>query len=87
MKKLWDWNKVFINLEPEGQGHGIVMGVTRLLLLGPFYTIQTQTHQTFLGGVYNLKKKFVFGNKLRQGKVNIVECDKKQLISFNYPTL
>ena len=28
------------------------MGVTRLLLLEPFYTIQTQTHQTFLGGVY-----------------------------------
>ena len=31
--------KVFNNLEPEGQGHGIIM--TRLLLLGPFYTIQT----------------------------------------------
>ena len=26
-------------LEPEGQGRGIIMGVTRLLLLGPFYYI------------------------------------------------
>jgi hypothetical protein len=39
-------------MEPEGQGRGIVMGVTSLLLLGPFYTIQTPTHQTFLRGVY-----------------------------------
>ena len=30
------------NLEPERQGRGIIMGVTRLLLLGPFYTIQTK---------------------------------------------
>ena len=52
MKKLGDLKKVFSNLEPEGQGHGITMGVTRLLLLEPFYTILTQTHQTFLGGVY-----------------------------------
>ena len=44
--------KGFSNLEPEGQGHGIVIGVTLLLLLEPFYTIQTQTPQTFLGGVY-----------------------------------
>ena len=41
MKKLWDLKKVFSNLEPEGQGRGIIMGVTRLLLLGSFYTIQT----------------------------------------------
>ena len=27
------------NLELAGQGHGIIMGVTRLLLLGPFYYI------------------------------------------------
>ena len=33
--------KVFSNLELEGQGRGIIMGVTHLLLLGPFYTIQT----------------------------------------------
>ena len=41
MKKLWDLKKVFSNLELEGQGRGIIMGGTRLLLLGPFYTIQT----------------------------------------------
>ena len=28
-------------MEPEGQEHGIIIGVTRLLLLGPFYSIQT----------------------------------------------
>ena len=41
MKKLWDLKNVFSNLELEGQGHGIIMGVTRLLLLGPFYSMQT----------------------------------------------
>ena len=41
MKKLGDLKKVFSNLELEGQGRGIIMGVTRLLLLGPFYYIQT----------------------------------------------
>ena len=41
MKKLWDLKKVYSNLEPERQGRGIIMGVTRLLLLGPFYTIKT----------------------------------------------
>ena len=41
MKKLWDLKKVFSNLEPEGQGRGIIMEVTRLLPLEPFYTIQT----------------------------------------------
>ena len=35
------FKKVFTNLEPEGQGSGIIMGVTRLLLLGPFNYIQT----------------------------------------------
>ena len=39
MKKLWDLKNVFSNLELEGQG--IIMGVTSLLLLGPFYSIQT----------------------------------------------
>ena len=33
--------KVFSNLEPEGQRRRIIMGVTLLLLLGPFYSIQT----------------------------------------------
>ena len=32
--------KIFSKLEPEGQGDGIIMGVTRLLLCGPFYYIQ-----------------------------------------------
>jgi hypothetical protein len=30
MKKTWDLKKVFTNLKPEGQGPGIIMGVTRL---------------------------------------------------------
>ena len=41
MKKLWDLKKVFSNLEPEGQGRGIIIGVTCLLPLGPFYTIKS----------------------------------------------
>ena len=50
LREFWIFNfetiilnleKVFSNLEPEGQGGGIIMGVTRLLLLGPFYYIQT----------------------------------------------
>ena len=50
LREFWIFNfetiilnleKVFSNLEPEGQGGGIIMGVTRLLLLGPFYSIQT----------------------------------------------
>ena len=31
--------KYSANLEQEGQGHGIIMGVTRLLLLEPVYYI------------------------------------------------
>ena len=38
MKKLWDLKKGSSNLELEGQGGGIIMGVTRLLLQGLFYT-------------------------------------------------
>ena len=52
MKKLWDLKKLFSNLEPEGQGQGIIMGVTRLLLLGLFYTIQTKGDQTLCTRVY-----------------------------------
>ena len=40
MKKNWDLKNVFSNMELEGQGLGIIMGVTCLLLLGPFYFIQ-----------------------------------------------
>ena len=56
MKKLWDLKKGFSNLELEGQQHGIIMGVTGLLLLGQFFTIQTQTDQTFWRGVYEFSK-------------------------------
>ena len=35
------FKKVLSNLEPEGQGPGIIIGVTRLVLPVPFYTIQT----------------------------------------------
>ena len=36
-KKLLDLEKVLSYLELEGQGRGIIMEVTRSLLLGPFY--------------------------------------------------
>ena len=36
------FKKAFSNVELEGQGRGIIMGITRLLLLGPFYTIQSK---------------------------------------------
>ena len=42
MKKLWDLKKALGNLEAEGQGRGTIIGVTRLLLLGQFYTIKIQ---------------------------------------------
>ena len=38
------------------------MGVTRLLLLEPIYTIQTQKAQTFLGGVYAVGAKPPLGS-------------------------
>ena len=43
MKKSWDLKKVLSNLEAEGQGRGFIMGVTRLLLLGPFMYWNQQT--------------------------------------------
>ena len=45
--KVLDLKKVFSNLEPEGQGHGIIKGVTHLHLLGPFYTIQIKFYVLF----------------------------------------
>ena len=39
MKKLWDFKKVLSYLELKGQGRGTIMGVTRPLLLGPFYYV------------------------------------------------
>ena len=71
MKKLWDLKKVFSNLDLEGQGSGIIMGVTRLLLLGPFYTIQTKKDQTFWRGVYVLIPMFF--SRLKEGSLNRIE--------------
>ena len=53
-------------LEPEGQGRGIIMGVTRLLLLGPFYTIKMQFYVLFCTRLYDMVcndfslKKFLY---------------------------
>ena len=54
MKRLWDFKKVFSNLEPEGQRCDIIIGVTRLLLLGPFYTIQTNFMYFFAHGCISI---------------------------------
>ena len=51
MKDLWDFKKVPGNLEPEEQGRGIIMGVTRLLFLGQFYYVSSSS----LGG-YKIMK-------------------------------
>ena len=47
MKNLRDLKKVLSNLEMEGQGCGIIIGVTHLLLLAPFYYI----HSSLLGAL------------------------------------
>ena len=39
--KLLKFQGFNFDLKLEGQGRGIIMGVTRLFLLGPFYSIQT----------------------------------------------
>ena len=39
MKKLWDFRKVLSYLELEGQGRGIIMRVTRPLVLGPIFYV------------------------------------------------
>ena len=51
---------VFSNLEPEGKEGGIIMEVTRQLLLGPFYYIQTNFSILFCTRLYNglQRKKF-----------------------------
>ena len=40
MKKLWDLKKVFSNVELEGQRRGIIMEVTRPLLLRLIYQVK-----------------------------------------------
>ena len=52
--KLLDLKKVFSNLKPGGQGGGIIMGVTRLFLLGPFYYIQTNFSILFCTWLYDI---------------------------------
>ena len=52
--KILDLKKVFSNLETEGQGRGTIMGLTRLLLLGPFYTIQIKFYVPFCTRLYIL---------------------------------
>jgi hypothetical protein len=50
--KFLNLKKGFSNLEPEGQGRRIIMVVTRLLLLGLFYTIQMQIYVLFCTRLY-----------------------------------
>ena len=48
MKKLWVLKKVLSYLELEGQGRGIIMEVTRPLLLGPFYLVKWSVNPNIL---------------------------------------
>ena len=52
------FKKVLSNLEAEGQGCGIIMGVTHLLLLGPFYYIALYwgVYKSFLNQTLDFKK-------------------------------
>ena len=59
MKKLWELKNDLSNLEEEGEGRGIIMGVTRLLLLGPFYTIQIQINVLFCTRLYISKSQIL----------------------------
>ena len=53
MKKLLDLKKVFSNLEPEGRGRGIIMGVTRLAT-SPRAILHHTDPKAPMGGVYQL---------------------------------
>ena len=56
--------KVLGFLELEEEGHGIIMGVTRLLLLGPFYYIAINGQPKSTGSVPQfLEKKQIFLQK------------------------
>ena len=60
--KVLDSKTVFSNLESEGQRCGIIKVVTRLLLLGLFYTIQTNFMYYFAQTVVFMPKiKFKSG--------------------------
>merc|ERR1712051_129716 len=54
-KKVLNLKEGFSNLEPEGQGRRIIMGVTLLLLLGLFYTIKMQIYVLFCTRLYMVK--------------------------------
>ena len=66
--------KGFSNLEPEGQGWRIIMGVTRLLLLGLFYTIQMQIYVLFCTWLYVPNKSactFIYGKAYLVGSIEV----------------
>ena len=52
INKFLQLKKDFSNLEPEGQGWRIIMEVTRLLLLGLFYTKHMQIYVLFCTRLY-----------------------------------
>ena len=82
MKFLWNWpffhyekimrfKKSLSNLEAEGQGCGIIIGVTRLLLLEPFMywnqqTVDYSTHHciydnnNYWGKIWKIKGKMSY---------------------------
>ena len=87
MKRLWDSKKFLGNLEPEGEGCGIIMEVTPLLLLEPFYTIQTQTHQTFLGEcITNSKAKVLWEVFCKNHHLRFVLCSNNQFRKLFWPS-
>ena len=84
MKKLQDLKKVLGNLELEGQGRGIIMGVIHLLLLGLFYYIAPYwVGQTFLSRVYN--RSFYFFNTLFECALWLLKVSKSQKQNSHHP--
>ena len=62
------FKKVFSNLEPEGRGHGIVMGVTGLLLLEILHHTDPKGPNISGGGVLvNGNKAFTKSNEITLG--------------------
>ena len=62
MNYFCDLKKVFSNLNTEGQRGAIIMKVTRLLLLGLFYTIQMQIYVLFCTRLYRISANSFLGN-------------------------
>ena len=70
---LWNLKKGFSNLELEGQGHSIIMGVTCLLLLGLFYSIQTNYMYFFAHDCnYNMLSNWVV--RIKSLQLLIANC-------------